>query len=1288
MSEFDSDELQKIFAEASEYEPGAARIEFVKQVCGKNMELFDEVIALLSARDEADTFLEHPDFSDANLQDFVLSDNLAGKKIGPYQLEEQIGEGGFGVVYKAHQSQPIDRDVAIKLIKPGMDTRDIVARFEAERNSLAKMDHPNIARIIDGGVTDSGIPFFVMDYVQGSSIVEYCDDHQLTTAERLNLFAQVCDGVHHAHQKGIIHRDLKPSNVLIAGSGIEATAKIIDFGIAKITHPDDDIDSPRTRGGQVLGTPMYMSPEQAGTMVGTVDARSDIYSLGVILFELLTATTPVTKQKFQSSKFDDILQYIREADTPKPSSRISDEFSDVNAIAAKRKTRPTKLARALRGEIDWIVLKALDKNPNRRYDSAAAFAKDIQRYLANQPIEASPPSWTYRASKFVVANRTLITIVAGFMLLLSVATVISIVQANRAREKELAASEALLEQKQATARAIELQKLSTRLWQSEKKERESFDGLWKFTRNTMLSPVFSGPQFYHETEMALDEKALEAANTFRELPAAQVRVYAMLSDSFAWIGKGQKAIEMQKRAFEASKKAYGETHQNTIVAKLNVAKYHSVFGDNDAAQQWLPATDEIDDTTLDGKARKIEAMRIEVQMLFDRSKREEANKKAGELVQLAIANLGDWHLTSASCHRLYASILMSNGQYEQAKIQGESALRIQVAHSGYRSTLVADTLEFLALIDANLKMYQRAIGLAHIAQVTKTAQLPTWHPDYVKAKIIYGDVLWAGNLVPEAINEYRRAMELAESEEFSRGDADQRRRNTIAIHDRLGVVYFCTGKYQQAVEEHRKVIDYATRYSMEFHPLGLRGRAKLAIALFANQQNVAADNEITRLLNDDMLKLPGDFSIHQSLFESTLQALEKSGDHRMAIRLLTHMINFFEVNNGIDQLDLIELYHRLGGRYLATNDRERAGKYAEKAYRIRLGTLGENHRDTLKSSFLLAQIDHANDNLSEAISRYKPVYQRQVEHLGAIDVDTMSTLQAWVQCLRLNGDSKDSFIVMELAIDHRIAAVGVDDARSRTLISDLIQTYNREGLYPDAVALLKKVIDASEHFDGSDNNNIFEYQFQLATFYQNMCETEKAAQQYQEVIEHFDDPTFRHALFAVRARTYLACLYSDSLNAHPNVRQLKEYVDEVYASGANMFVFARLDAIANSYREKGRYHSALEIRKLACDYCLKDPQSDTFLPHTQYIYGRELVYAASNNKNISPALVNQFLAQAEGYFLNCAENARRLPMAPPPFSTDMKPMAAEALIELYRATGETEKQKKWETKLREMNARL
>jgi serine/threonine protein kinase/WD40 repeat protein len=327
-----------------------------------------------------------------------------GAVIGPYKLLEQIGEGGFGVVFMAEQTEPIRRKVALKVLKPGMDTRQVVARFEAERQALAIMDHPNIAKVHDGGATTSGRPYFVMDLVKGVPITEFCDQNQLTPQQRLELFVPVCQAVQHAHQKGIIHRDLKPSNILVVMYDITPVPKVIDFGVAKALGQELTDKTLFTAFAQMIGTPLYMSPEQAGQSGLDIDTRSDIYSLGVLLYELLTGTTPFTRERFKQAAFDEIRRIIRDEEPPKPSTRLS-STEKLPAISAQRHTEPAKLTRQVRGELDWIVMKALEKDRNRRYETANGLAMDLQRYLADEPVLACPPSAVYRLRKFVRRNK-------------------------------------------------------------------------------------------------------------------------------------------------------------------------------------------------------------------------------------------------------------------------------------------------------------------------------------------------------------------------------------------------------------------------------------------------------------------------------------------------------------------------------------------------------------------------------------------------------------------------------------------------------------------------------------------------------------------------------------------------------------------------------------------------------------------------------------------------------------------------------------------------------------------
>jgi serine/threonine protein kinase len=392
---------EEIFHEALARAAPADRAVYLDGACAGDPARRAAVEALLRASVGATGFLECP----AATLDEPARDR-PGTVIGPYKLLEQIGEGGFGVVFMAEQTEPVRRKVALKILKPGMDTRQVVARFEAERQALALMDHPHIARVFDGGATPTGRPYFVMELVKGVPITAYCDRHQLTPRQRLALFVGACQAVQHAHQKGIIHRDLKPSNVLVTVHDTAPVVKVIDFGIAKPLGQDLTDKTLFTGFAQMVGTPLYMSPEQAGQSGLDVDTRSDIYSLGVLLYELLTGTTPFDKRRFKQAACDEIRRIIREEDPPRPSTRLSESKDALPAVAAQRHMEPAKLTRLVRGELDWIVMKAMEKDRNRRYESASAFATDVQRYLTDEPVLACPPSAAYRFGKFARRNKT------------------------------------------------------------------------------------------------------------------------------------------------------------------------------------------------------------------------------------------------------------------------------------------------------------------------------------------------------------------------------------------------------------------------------------------------------------------------------------------------------------------------------------------------------------------------------------------------------------------------------------------------------------------------------------------------------------------------------------------------------------------------------------------------------------------------------------------------------------------------------------------------------------------
>ena len=503
----DSAELKKIFTDAIAISNPSEREKYLIETCCNRQQLRAEVEQLLKAHEEAGEFMEKtsPEDQATLLLDPQVAEQSSGdlkveSKVGPYTLLKCLGRGGMGAVYLAQQSEPVQRKVALKIIRAGMNTREVISRFESERQALALMDHQNIARVLDAGTTVNDQPYFAMELVDGIPITDFCDKHQLSITDRLDLFVSVCSAIQHAHQKGIVHRDIKPSNILVAEFDGKPTVKVIDFGVAKAIQQKLTDQTLATELGQIIGTLEYMSPEQAAANPLDVDTRSDIYSMGILLFELLTGTTPISRQQFMKVGILEVLKLIREIEPPRPSKRLTEVRTAYSSptlafISAARAVEPQKLSRILTGDLDWIVMKSLDKARNRRYQTASDLAADIKRYLNDEIVEACPPSAFYRFRKFAARNRVLLSTATLISIVLIIATTISsalAVVAVRERERaefaRLAAIDAQLEAEDAAKEAKK-----SRRAEAQQRERAEDQSRRATTVSTFLVDVFLSP---------------------------------------------------------------------------------------------------------------------------------------------------------------------------------------------------------------------------------------------------------------------------------------------------------------------------------------------------------------------------------------------------------------------------------------------------------------------------------------------------------------------------------------------------------------------------------------------------------------------------------------------------------------------------------------------------------------------------------------------------------------------------------------------------------------------------
>jgi serine/threonine protein kinase len=725
MSESGPDRLRALFDAALDLEPGA-RDAFLRARCGGDDALRQKVQRLLDGA-EADDFLASPTTGlrgAAAAADAAVLQEGTGSRIGPYLLVEKLGEGGFGVVFLAEQQQPVARQVALKIVKLGMDTRQVVARFEQERQALAMMDHPNIAKVFDAGATATGRPYFVMELVAGAPMVAFCDGEQLNVRERLELFVQVCRAVQHAHGKGVIHRDLKPSNVLVARQDGRPVAKVIDFGVAKATSRRSDA-AMLTEEQQVLGTLQYMSPEQAAG-ADNVDTRTDVWALGVLLYELLTGSTPFGRQQIAAAMVGELQRLLREVDPPKPSTRLHQSTANLAKIAAQRRSEPRRLGSLLRGDLDWIVMKALEKDRQRRYATVDGFAADVERHLVGEPVQAAPPSASYRLVKALRRHRGAFT-AAGLVLGALLIGVVGFAwQANvAAGERDVAVQAQRAEAKQ----RAEADRLATA--EAQQRERAQKNEAKATAINRFLLDMLGAADVRQlgrtaTVAQALDRAAAKVGSSFAEQPEVAAAIHQALAKAYLSLGLLDAARPQIDAALIASRTLHGEASAEHVRALLERGELERLLdkrGDSlatytlalELAQRIVPADREL---VLDVQLVQANSLRA-----VDRL--EEAEKAFRTVLPALLQAYGEDHVQTVIARNSLAVLLQRTRRYDEAEALYRESLAIARRRFGddHVDALVAEM---------NLAGLLRDLG-------KETEAAPMFESTYRRLRAAYGD---------------------------------------------------------------------------------------------------------------------------------------------------------------------------------------------------------------------------------------------------------------------------------------------------------------------------------------------------------------------------------------------------------------------------------------------------------------------------------------------------------------------------------------------------------------------
>lgn len=1118
--------IKAIFLEAVERYAPDQWDSYLQQACAGDAELERQVRVLLEAHRGEDRLFDGPATHPGEAV-CVPALERPGTRIGPYRLIEKLGEGGMGVVLLAEQLEPVERQVALKIIRPGMDTDRVIARFEAERQALAVMDHPHVAKVLDAGTTETGRPFFVMELVRGLPITQFCDQHALSIRERLELFIPVCRAVQHAHQKGIIHRDLKPSNIMVADCDGRAMPKVIDFGVAKAIDQEAMQKRLATECGQIVGTLEYMSPEQARLSQRDVDTRSDVYALGAVLYELLTGITPFDKERLYAAAFDQALRMIDQEEPPAPSSRLSRSDS-LPSVAAQRGIEPARLPGLIRGELDWIVMKALEKDRGRRYDSAAGLAADIDNYLRDQPVLAGPPSAAYRFRKFAQRHQRVLWAAGLAVLALLVGLVGSVYQAVRATRAEELAETRLAEvererdsaeraradaeaERDAAGRARrEAEAEGEKALAAAAAERTALDQAQKRLdqlqlANQILGDIFAdldihairdGPE---PLEAVLGGRLVRAAEQLEAESVGDPLVVAelqhQLARSLLSLGHAKPAIELSKRSYETHAELLGAEHPDTLSSLNYLGRSYQADGQYDRALTAFEETLNLRTAVLGrDHSDTLNTLNNLATGYLNVRRDDQALALFEEALERSTRVLGPDHADTLTSANNLATCYLYMGQYEKALALLTQTLNQRMAMPGpdHPGTLL--TMSNLAAAHLQLDQLDEALELLKATLKRQTVTLGPDHPNTLVSMHNLAALYLRLDQLDEALAMSEETLRrLTATLGADHPDTLDTMREVALTYSRMNRLDEALAMFEETLKRRRAALgpDHMMTVASKDDLAGGyedAGRYDQAVPL----REEALNNQVATRgpHHPDSLRAVGNLAV----------ALHNAGRPEQALPLLDEATSRLKSVLGVDHPDTLDSVNDLAVVFHTIGRTDKAASLLDESLPLMQATLGPDHPLTLTCRNNLAAFFREAGRHGEALTLREETLELTKAKLGRDHPQTLKRMAQLASDYRDAGLYDRALPLMEDALTRVEATLGPDHPDTLTCRNNLAVFYREAGKHDEALSLHEEAVRRLKTSLGSDHRNTLMGMYNLALTYEDAGQLDEAQSLLEETV--------------------------------------------------------------------------------------------------------------------------------------------------------------------------------------------